>query len=245
MRINCDKRQCIVIGSVCFIICIIITIIIVLAVKLAPVPLASPLNCKINNIPNSLILKEQYFSYGYQLNMMINDAEWGFITNTINFNPVKNTYQMKYVNYVNESQVTVNENTFSLVTNFEFNACSPYDILNNTITYASYRIQETIEERIINSLSGIYTTMNVYKNNVLIAKSNKLSLIDTNMQIVDLNNNVLAVMTRSFFDSFLIDTWVINNNRPDIIDNWITTYLAGLVTIKKREYQSKNKNINT
>lgn len=238
------NRQVILAGICCFATACIITLIVVLSIELAPVPLADSENCKLDTISNSMILQEQLFSWGYQIDILTNNGNtiWGYIISTINYNPTKNTYQMKTNDDSNDAQVTVTQNLISWTTNFEYEACSPYS--NGTgselITYSSYKVAETIEESFVNSLSGIYTTFNIYKNNVQIATSNKLSLIDTNMQIIDNNGNILATMTRTFLGSLIVDKWIVTNYRPDVIDNWVVAYIPALVTIKKREYQNNN-----
>lgn len=231
-----DKR-CLIISGITLAIAIVIILIVVLSIELRPVPLATGQECELSDLTNQMTLQEVYFSLGYQLNIFLNDGtQFGFISSTINYNPAQNTYQMKATNYSSVAQITVTQNIFSLTTNYEYTACTP----PNSEPYPQYKVAETLTESLSNSLSGIYTSYTIYKNGAQIALSNKLSLIDTNMQIVDNNGNVLATMTRNVFSSFVTDKWNVVNNRPDIIDNWVAAFIPSLVTIKMREKQNNN-----
>jgi hypothetical protein len=230
-------RKCLIITGTAICVVIFIILVVVLSIELQPVHLATGQECELSDLTNQMTLHEVYFSLGYQLDIYLSDnTKFGFITSTINYNPAKNTYQMKATNYSNVAQITVTQNIFSLTTNFEYTACTPLGLE----PFPEYKVAETLTESLSNSLSGIYTSYTIYKNGAQIAVSNKLSLIDTDMQIVDNNSNVVATMTRNAFSSFLTDKWNIINNRPDIIDNWVVAFIPSLVTIKMREKQNNN-----
>lgn len=227
-------RRIIYATGVCMLISIII-LITVLVIELKPTPLAVGSQCVISTMPSILYLQQAIFSWGYQINIYTDSAmtnRWGYVTSTINANPFKNTYELKSMADESVTQVQVSQNIYSFTTNFEFTVC---DNLNENIV-----IEQTITESIMSTLSNIYTSFNIYNNNTQIGYSNKLSLIDTNMELTDMNNNVLGSMTRSFLNSFIIDNWYVVTNENNIIDNWVSPMVASLVTIKKSEQQNND-----
>lgn len=225
---NNNKKHIIVGLGVCIILSIILVIIIVPSVLLKPTRLADDDDCYLHNITDKFTLKEVYLSIGYKLKLYLdNDQEYGYITSTKNYDPTKNVYQLRSKEN-DKTQAQATQKIFSFGTNYRYKSCDKkYE----------YIVKETITETFGNT-NKIYTTYTVFKDDKEIAKSKKLSLIDTEIDIIDNNNILLSKMKRNFGDSILYDVWHVENYNTEMVDNWVVAMIPSLVTIKQREKQN-------